>query len=124
MNRKEGQENTPAPEGYPDARRILLDALKDELERLKSLIEGHIAVDPHSEVAKGLSYARERFRAAIWDGARVRDEKPPETVARLLGLSADAVRYWCRKGYVEHRKTKSGRYLVDVQSALDYYACS
>lgn len=119
---KKHEARPQVPAGYPDADRIRLQPLLAALEKLKEMAASHREIDSDSLTAKTLQFSALQFRAALWEGAKVKEEKTPEQLGTLLGVSADTVRYWCRQDHVRYRQTKSGRYYVDVQSALEYYA--
>jgi len=77
---------------------------------------------PGMKKAKVLRHNAERMRKRLWQACDVPVELPPKGIAALpeITVGTDAVRYWCKTEKVKYRKTKSGRYMVDVQSALEH----
>ena len=107
-------------ESLPDGEFGALSPFVAELEWLKVAIEMHRLTDPECPRAKALELSRNRLRERLWEAVKIETELPPERVAALLDVHSDTVRYWCRKAYVRYRKTRSGRYLIDMASALEY----
>lgn len=118
-----GWTNLPEPgDGYPDARHISPAPLIEELEELKGFALRTKAVDPDDPKSLAILHVVERLRKRLWMGCRVPTEESPEEIASRISFTADTVRNWCQAGHVRHRRTGSGRYRVNVESALDYAA--
>lgn len=120
---QDGWTNLPEPgEGYPDARHISPAPLIEELEELTSFALRMKAVDPDDPKALAILHAVERLRKRLWMGCRLPQEGSPKEIANLTSVTEDTIRNWCNAGHVRHRRTGSGRYIVDVDSAVDYAA--
>jgi len=118
---QDGWTKLPEPgSGYPDARHVSPGPLIEELEELESFALQTKAVDPDDPKALAILHAVERMRKRLWMGCRLPQEGSPKEIAKLTSVTADTVRNWCKAGYVRHRRTGSGRYIVDVDSAVDY----
>lgn len=107
-------------ENLPDAEFGALAPFIAELEWLENMIAMHRLTDENCTRAKALELSRDRLRERIWEAVEMKEERSPEQIATLVGVHSDTVRYWCRNNYVAHRKTKSGRYMVEVESVLEY----
>lgn len=89
---------------------------------MKKLASAWAQMDPDDEKAKVLRFVAERMRRRLWKGCDLPVELPPKGIAALpeIDVTADAVRYWCETDKVKYRRTESGRYHVDVESALEH----
>lgn len=116
---KSPQAPSPGENAYPDVERVCLAPIVAELDDLDRHAARALEFDEDDPRARVLQAAVSRIRRALWDAAVVVDEVSPTAVARELGLSPDAVRYWVRKGRVRSRR-KGSRILVDRESALRY----
>lgn len=118
-----GWTNLEEPEaGFPDVRRVDPGPLIEEIHEMKRAAAMFAEMDPDDPKAKVLRFAAERMRKRLWKGCDVPVELPPKGIAALpeIDVTADAVRYWCETEKVKYRRTKSGRYYVDVESALEH----
>jgi len=110
------------PEGFPDVRLVRPEPLAEgikEMNRAAALLE---QMDPDDDKAKVLRFAAERIRRRLWKACDLPRELSPKGIAALpeIDVTDDAVRHWCKTDKIQHRRTKSGRYYVDVESALEH----
>jgi hypothetical protein len=110
------------PAGFPDAETVRLTPLREELEEMERWARQTQAMNGDSPEAKALLFLVDRLRKRVWEAASYRRELSPLALAKHVGgaVTDDTVRLWCQAGHVKHRRTGSGRYFVDVDSALNY----
>lgn len=109
-------------EGFPDVQRVSPGPLVEEIQEMKQAAAILAEMDPDDDKAKVLRHAAERIRRRLWQGCDLPVELPPKGIVALpeVDITADAVRDWCKNDKVKYRRTKSGRYYVDVESALEH----
>lgn len=110
------------PDGYPDVHLVSPEPLAEGIDEMNRTAAALEEMDPDDSKAKVLRFAAERMRRRLWKACDLPRELPPKGIAALPGIdvTAGAVRYWCKTDKVQYRRTKSGRYLVDVDSALEH----
>lgn len=99
---------------------VLVDPIARTLADLERHAQACLELDPSNSQGRVVQGVVDRIRDAIWEGHTSPDERTPADVARLLSLSEDTIRNWCKAGKVASRRTHSGRFMVDLNSALAF----
>lgn len=118
-----GFSELPEPnDDFPERRLGRIQPLIEEISEVREFADMLEAVDAGCEKVRFIRFFTERMRKRLWQACDLSQELSPKAIAELeaVDVTADAVRYWCKHDKVKHRRTKSGRYFVDVESALDY----
>lgn len=114
-----------APAGDPEADYVRLAPLLEEFREIQAYIDRTLAVNPDNVEVKGMIFVARRLRRRIWEALNEIDEATPQVLGPMLAVSEQTIRNWCNDPSVPVRHRRKGsRYLVDVQSARDYAACS
>lgn len=114
--------DTESMSGFPDVSEVSLAPIEEEIMELEQHAARSEQVDPSDPRPRVIRFVVARIRQRLWEASAVPAEETPQQIADRFGVSPDTVIYWCKQQYVKHRQTGSGRYFVDVESAIEHNA--